>query len=142
MKRIVLFAIICFFAVVTPAKADDYKDALRVYKEYLAGTIKKDLGLVMSRLDTTSPTYQAEVKGVAEAMINTDMNFKIVSADLIGQNGDIIVLRVVQKNLPKTENPNAKGVEVDALQILRKDVDGNWKFRNSQILSIKQIDNE
>lgn len=130
----------CFIALSSSAKADDYKEALRVYKEYLAGTIKKDLGKVMDRLDKTSPTYKSEVKGVAEAMINSDMNFKIVSADLVGQNGDIIVLRIVQKNLPQVDNPNIKGVEVDALQILRKDESGKWKFRSSQILAIKQID--
>ncbi len=132
--------IIVFIMVSTSVKADDYKDALRVYKEYLAGTIKKDLGLVMDRLDKSSPSYNNEIKNVAESMINTDMNFKIVSADLIGVKDDIIVIRVVQKNLPKLDNSKFKGLEIDALHILRKDENGKWKFRNSEIISVKKLD--
>ncbi len=141
MKKVVMLIAVVLIMVSATAKADDYADALRVYKEYLAGTIKKDLGLVMDRLDKSSPTYNNEIKSVAEAMINTNMNFKIISADLIGVKGDIIVIRVVQKNLPQSDDSDLNAVEVDALLILKKDESGKWKFRNSEILSAKKVAN-
>ena len=73
-------------------------------------------------------------------MLNMDINFKIISAKLVGKTGDYILIRVVQQNIPHSDNPEVKSVEIDALQILRKDKDGKWKFGSSQILSAKQLD--
>ena len=60
---------------VTVAKADDYKDSFTVY---FSATKSKNLGKVIERLDNTSPSYKAELKGVAESMINMDINFRFM----------------------------------------------------------------
>ncbi len=138
MKRILLLLILVLSA--TAVKADDYQDAFTVYKEYLAATKSKNLGQVINRLDKTAPNYKAELKAVAESMLNMDMDFKISSVKYVGKSGDYIVIRVIQQNLPKSDNPEIKSVEIDALQIMRKDKDGSWKYRGSQILSVKQLD--
>ena len=137
MKKLLLLLII--LTSVTAVRADDFQDAFTVYKEYLSATKSKNLGQIMNRLDKTAPNYKSELKAVAESMLNMDIDFKIVSAKLVGKTGDYIVLRVTQQNLPKSDNPDIKSVEVDALQILRKAKDGKWKFRSSQILSVKQL---
>ena len=139
MKKMVMVLLVMVTAV-TVVHADEYKDAFTVYKEYLFATKSKNLGQVIERLDSTSPSYKAELKGVAESMLNMDMDFKIISAKFVGQTGDYIVIRVVQQNIPHSDNPEVRSVVIDALQILRKDKDGKWKFRSSQILSAKQLD--
>ena len=139
MKKMVMVLLVMVTAV-TVVHADEYKDAFTVYKEYLSATKSKNLGQVIERLDRTSPSYKAELKGVAESMLNMDMDFKIISAKFVGQTGDYIVIRVVQQNIPHSDNPEVRSVVIDALQILRKDKDGKWKFRSSQILSAKQLD--
>ncbi len=125
---------------VSTAKADDYQDAYNVYREYLGATKTKNLGQIISRLDKTTPNYKVELKSIAETMLNMDMDYKIISAKLVGQTGDIIVLRITQQNLPKSENQDIKSAEVDALQMLRKDGDGKWKYRGSHVLSVKQLE--
>ena len=137
MKKLLLLLIM--FVSVTAVRADDYQDAFTVYKEYLSATKNKNLGQVIKRLDKTTPNYKGELKAVAESMLNMDIDFKIISAELVGNTGGFIVLRIVQQNLPKSDNPDIKSVEIDALQILRKAKDGKWKFRSSQILSVKEI---
>ena len=137
MKKILLLLLVSLS--ICTVKADDYSDAFKVYKEYLGAMITKNLGKVMNCLDKTSPNYKSEIKAAAESMLNTDMSFKIKSAILVGETGDFIVLRVVQQNLPQTTNPDIKGVEIDALQILRKDENGEWLYRSSQILAIRQL---
>ena len=95
MKKLV-FILLIMVTAVTVVHADEYKDAFTVYKEYLSATKSKNLGQVIERLDHTSPSYKAELKEVAESMLNMDMDFKIISAKLVGQTGDFIVIRVVQ----------------------------------------------
>ncbi len=136
MKKIALM-IVCVIALAAPVFADDSTDALKVYKEYLTATTEKNLGKVMSLLDETSPDYKMQLKGVAESMLNSGLEYKITSAKLVGKTGDYIVLRVVQENIPPASNTDAKAVEVDALQIFKKGSDGEWKFRNSQILAVE-----
>ena len=139
IKKMVLALLIIIIAVPV-VNAGEYQEAFTVYKEYLSATKSKNLGQVMSRLDKTAPNYKAELKSVAESMLNMDIDFKIKSAVLVGQTGDFIVIRVVQQNIPHSDNQDIKSVEIDALQILRKDNTGEWKFRSSQILSVKQLD--
>ena len=139
MKKL-LVLVFCLVATCTIAKADDYKDALNVYREYLAATSAKDLGAVMARLDKTSPNYPNEIKAVAESMINSQMTYKVTAAELVGKSGDYLVIRVVQQNKPDAANKKLKAVEVDALQIFKKDNNGKWKFRNSVILAAKPIE--
>ncbi len=140
MKKKKVMILLVMVTAVTVVHEDEYKDAFTFYKESLSATKSKNLGQVIERLDHTSPSYKAELKGGAESMLNMDMDFKIISAKLVGQTGDFIVIRVVQQNIPHSDNPEVKSVEIDALQILRKDKDGKWKFRSSQILSAKQLD--
>ena len=140
MKKIILL-ILCCIATCTAINADDSKDALKVYQEYLNATSAKNLGTVMSLLDKTSPNYPNEIKAVAESMINSNLTFKIISAKTVGKNTDILVLRITQQNIPSKDAPEtAQAVEIEALQIFKMGEDGKWKFRNSVILSGKTID--
>ncbi len=138
MKKVFLLLVLLLSA--TAVQADDYQDAFTVYKEYLAATKSKNLGQVINRLDKTAPNYKVELKAVAESMLNMDMDFKIISVNLVGKSGEYIVIRVVQQNFPESANPDIKSIEIDALQIMRKDKDGSWKYRGSQILAVKQLD--
>ena len=63
MKKMVMVLLVMVTAV-TVVHADEYKDAFTVYKEYLFATKSKNLGQVIERLDSTSPSYKAELKGV------------------------------------------------------------------------------
>ena len=137
--KIRILAVICFLFLMVSVKADDYQDAFKVYKEYLSATMAKNLRVVMDRLDKTSPTYNTEIKNVAEAMINSDITFKIISAEFVGKTDEYIIIRVSQQNIPKNTDSKTKGIEVDALQIFKKDASGKWKYRNAQILSFLKI---
>lgn len=118
------------------ARADLATDLKVVVVENMEATQAEDMARMMATIHHQSPSYRVTQQQVAPLFQQFDLTYQLLGYEYVGLTGEFAVVKVRQSVRKLAGDQPFRNNEMELLQAFKKE-NGQWKFWNQAILSIR-----